>query len=72
MKSKLRSQAARHAASRRLQAPVQTDLAWKQWGQALVEQYPHHEWPARLKQIPEIYRDFIRSRLIRDYGYKVE
>lgn len=67
-----RHQQARHIASRRLQAPDQTDLAWKQWGKALVEQYQREEWTTRIRQIPEIYRSFITSRLIRDHGYKVE
>lgn len=62
----------RNTASLRLQAPDQADLVWKQWGKALVEQFPRSEWPTRIAQIPPIYQDFIRSRLIRDYGYEVE
>lgn len=72
MKSTLKRQQTRYAASRRLQAPDSTDLVWKQWGRALVEQYPCEEWPTRLKQVPLIYRPVITSRLIRDFGYNVE
>ena len=68
MKFNLKSQ----AASYRLQAPDQTDLAWKRYGQALVEQYDREEWPARLAQVPLIYRPLITGRLIREYGYEVE
>lgn len=62
----------RYVASQRLQAPDQKDLVWKQWGKALVEQYARDEWPVRIAQIPPIYREFIRSKLIKDYGYEVE
>ena len=65
-------QLTRRAASHRLQAPDPSDLAWKQWGQALVEQYPRAEWPARLAQVPLIYHQLITRRLIRDFGYSVE
>lgn len=67
-----RPRPARNNVSFRLQAPDQTDLAWKQWGKALVEQYDRKEWPARLEQVPKIYRPLITSRLIRDFGYEVE
>lgn len=72
MKRQSRHQKAGHAASLRLQAPDQIDLVWKQWGKALVEQYPRAEWPTRIAQIPEIYRPLIASRLLRNFGDKVE
>lgn len=72
MKLKRQQLLKRHAASHRLQAPDQTDLAWKQWGQALVEHYDREEWPARLEQVPKIYRPLIAGRLLRDFGYKID
>lgn len=71
MTYRLKRQQERHAAARRLQAPVPSDIAWKQWGEALVSQ-PREEWPAQLLKIPVIYRPGIVSRLIRQYGYQVE
>lgn len=72
MKYRHQRQLTRQAASRRWQAPDTGDLMWKQWGCALVEQYPREEWPTRLKQVPPIYRSLITNRLIREFGYSVE
>lgn len=49
-----------------------TASIWTQWGASIVEQYPQEEWSAQLLKIPELYRDFVRYRMIIQYGYEAE
>lgn len=74
-KSRLQRQIARNVAQVKLYGlchPYETkDLAWKQYGVGLL-QYPRDEWPKRLAQVPENYRDLIRARLIAEHGYQCE
>lgn len=72
MTYRLKRQLERHAAARRLQAPMPSDVVWKQWGAPLVSRYPCEEWPAQIVKIPTIYRSTVVSRLIRQYGYTVD
>lgn len=44
------------------------DLFWLQWGKQIVEECPRDQWSERIARIPEFYRDYIRSRIIREYG----
>lgn len=49
--------------------PTETnDLFWLQWGKQIVDEYPRDKWAERIDRIPEFYQDYIRSRIIREYG----
>lgn len=39
------------------------DLIFKQYGEALMAQYPETEWERRIELVPVAYRDYIRARI---------
>lgn len=49
-----------------------TDIVWHQWGKQIVTDYPREQWAERIERIPELYQDYIRSRIIREYGEVAE
>jgi hypothetical protein len=42
---------------------IPDDLIWKQYGVAIMTQYPETEWERQIERVHEFYRDYIRARI---------
>ena len=46
-----------------LHTHMPTDQIWRQYGEAIMTQYPEDEWERRISQVPPAYRAYIRERI---------